>query len=243
MGDTADMRPAAPPTAAPPLTVHRFALDGAEAVAVRVPAPDALPPIEAWPIEPAERAHAARFGPRRQNTWVAGRLALRAACRGLGFEPGPILPDDRRAPTLPAGLSGSLTHTADWAVAWLAPADGRTRGVDLEDPDRAVLHLQGALLTPPEATALAARPEAAQNADLIRRFALKEAIYKAIDPRYRRYVDFREVSVWPDAPDAEAGAARVEWHLTGGEAPPRALELRWHRWGAAGWLCTALADW
>jgi 4'-phosphopantetheinyl transferase EntD len=37
-------------------------------------------------------------------------------------------------------------------------------------------------------------------------FALKEAIYKAIDPHLRRYVGFQEVAVWPDA----HGGARVE---------------------------------
>lgn len=235
--------PPPPPADALPLTAHRFELDGGRAVAVPVPAPDALPPIAEWPIGPVERAHAAKFGPRRQNTWLAGRVALRAACRDLGVEPGPILPDDRRAPALPPTVSASLTHTDRWAVAWAAPADGRTRGIDLEDPTRGGLHLQHMLLTDPETAELAARPAARQKAELIRRFALKEAVYKAIDPRYRRYVDFKEVAIWPEPVDGEAGRARIEWMLAEGEPPPKSMTLRWRRWGDAGWLCTAEADW
>lgn len=240
---TAPTRLADPPSAAPALTIHRFALDGGQAVAVPVPAPDAIPPIEAWPIDPVERRHAAKFGARRQNTWIAGRLALREACRAVGVEPGPILPDDRRAPRLPATVSASLTHTDRWALAWAAPADGRTRGIDLEDPTRGGLHLQDMLLTAPEAAALAARPAERQKSELIRRFALKEAVYKAIDPRYRRYVDFKEVALWPDPPGAEAGTARIDWILAEGEAPPAEMILRWRLWGDAGWLCTAEARW
>lgn len=242
MGHTVVMTELAPPPDPAPLSIHRFALDGARAVAVPVPSPAAIPPVEEWPIHPAERAHAARFGPRRQNTWIAGRLALREACRAVGIDPGPILPDDRRAPGLPPEVSASLTHTDRWAVAWAASADGITRGIDLEDPRRGGLHLQDMLLTDPEKAALAQRPVASQRSDLIRRFALKEAIYKAIDPRYRRYVDFKEVAVWPDPIDGMAGAARVDCMFAEGETPP-ALHLRWRRWGEAGWLCTAEARW
>lgn len=227
------------PPDGPPLAPHGLDLGEGVAVAVRVPAPDALPPIAAWPIDPAERAGAAKWGARRQNTWIAGRVALRAAAARLGVAWGPILSDDRRAPALPAGVSGSLTHTSDWAVAWLAPADGRTRGLDLEDPTRPVLKLAPSLLTADEQAALAALPADAQNGELIRRFALKEAIYKAIDPKYRRYVDFLEVEVWP----AGDGAATVRWRLEKGEAPPAAITLCARRWGSAGWLCTAVASW
>ncbi|MCB9550360.1 MAG: 4'-phosphopantetheinyl transferase superfamily protein [Myxococcales bacterium] len=229
----------ADPPALPPLAPHALDLGEGAAVAVRVPAPDALPPIEDWPIDPAERAAAAKWGARRQNTWIAGRVALRAAAARLGFACGPILPDDRRAPILPAGLCGSLTHTSEWAVAWLAPADGRTRGIDLEDPARPVLPLTPTLLTAAEQAALAALPAEAQNGELIRRFALKEAIYKAIDPKYRRYVDFLEVEVWPGADETAA----VVWRLAKDEAPPAAITLRALRWGSAGWLCTAVAEW
>jgi 4'-phosphopantetheinyl transferase EntD len=135
-----------PPEMAPlvPVAVE---LGEGTAVAVRVPPHDALPPVEQWPIDAAEREHARGFGPRRQNTWIAGRMALRAAGERLGVAWGPILPDARRAPALPSSVSGSLTHTSEWAVAWLAPADGRTRGVDLEDAARSVVKLAATILT------------------------------------------------------------------------------------------------
>lgn len=233
-----------PPEVAPlvPVAVGLGGGYGSVAVAVRVPAPDALPPVEQWPIDAVEREHARAFGPRRQNTWIAGRVALRAAGEALGVRLGPVLPDARRAPALPTSLSGSLTHTSEWAVAWLAPADGRTRGVDLEDAARSVVKLAPTILTTEEQAAVFALPATVQNAEIVRRFALKEAIYKAIDPRYRRYVDFLEVEVWPDEGEGE-GSAKVVWRLAQGEVPPQEMVLRWRRWGTAGWLCTAVASW
>ena len=227
------------PPDVPPLVPRPLDLGEGVAVCVRVPPHDALPPVEAWPIAPAERAQAAGWGTRRQNTWIAGRLALREAAKALGVTCGPIVPNDRRAPTLPASVSGSLTHTTDWAVAWMAPADGRTRGIDLEDPARGGMHLAPMLLTDAERVELDALPAGEQQSALIRRFALKEAVYKAIDPKYRRYVDFKEVETRP----ADDGTAAVTWMLAEGEAPPRVMTLRWARWGDAGWLCTAVADW
>lgn len=218
--------------------------------AVRVPPVERLPAPDEWPLHPAEIERGRGYGPRRQITWVAGRMALRAAIgEVLGVEPRAIAPigvDDRRAPIWPAGVAGSLTHTDRWAIAWVAPADGLTRGIDLEDPRRGGMHLADMLLIEPEHAATRALPPDAQTADLIRRFALKEAIYKAIDPWYQRYVDFKEVAVWP-APDAatapDAGSARVEWMLGQGETPPAEMILRWRRWGDAGWLCAARARW
>lgn len=239
-----------PPASAVPLSRHRLTpTDGpADGLlwAVRVPTTAELPPPDRWPVHPDEVEQGRGYGVRRQITWVAGRLAIRAALGELlGVEPatlGPVGTDDRRAPRWPAGVSGSLTHTDRWAIAWVARGDGLTRGIDLEDPRRGGMHLADMLLLEPEKAATVALPESAQTSDLIRRFALKEAIYKAIDPRYRRYVDFKEVAVWPDAA-GDMGGARVEWSLAQGERPPAEMGLSWQRWGDAGWLCGARARW
>ncbi|MCA9541107.1 MAG: 4-phosphopantetheinyl transferase family protein, partial [Myxococcales bacterium] len=111
--------------------------------------------------------------------------------------------------------------------------------IDLEAPRRDHAGIADAILLPSERARWLALPREAQNADLIRSFSLKEAIYKAIDPRYRRYVDFREVSV-EALPD---GTAVVEWLLAERETPPARIELRWARFQADAWLCTARAFW
>jgi 4'-phosphopantetheinyl transferase EntD len=67
-------------------------------------------------------------------------------------------------------------------------------------------------------------PEGRDWVDTIVRFALKEAVYKALAPGLGRYIGFEEAAAWP-APD---GVDRVELHLSGGEGP-FAVEAR-HAW-------------
>ena len=55
------------------------------------------------------------------------------------------------------------------------------------------------------------------------RFSIKEAIYKAVYPYVRRYVDFSEAHVTPD-PD---GQAEVTLRLSQGEGPFR-VEARYY---------------
>lgn len=160
-------------------------------------------------LHPDERERAATLAPLRRREWVAGRRALRRALP-TRIDPYdvPFFADDRGAPRLPAGVVGSVSHKRALAVALAAPDAGWTVGVDLEparrEPGR--VDIASRVLTPAErAIADALTGESRERAVLLA-FALKEALYKAIDPHLRRYVGFQEVAVWPD----DAGLARVE---------------------------------
>jgi phosphopantetheine--protein transferase-like protein len=119
---------------------------------------------------------------------------------------------------MPDGVLGSVSHKRRLAVALAStPSDAiRTLGVDVEEtPDERDLErpdLAPKILTPLERHELA--PLAADDALAYRlavrlRFALKEAVYKAIDPHVQRYVRFQEVEVFPGA----AGAVAVRLAL------------------------------
>jgi 4'-phosphopantetheinyl transferase EntD len=54
-------------------------------------------------------------------------------------------------------------------------------------------------------------------------FAIKEAVYKAIDPLVRRYVGFREVEVL----SFTGGAAEVRLHLPELQDAPLRIETQW----------------
>lgn len=145
----------------------------------------------------------------RRSAFVAGRIALRAAivavAPGQGAEPHlparPLLRTTRGAPALPPGVLGSISHKRTHAVAIALasePGPGHL-GIDLEnrpqkhDPPRP--SIASRILTPREQDQLSALREFA-HADATRlRFALKEAVYKAIDPIVERYVSFTEVEV------------------------------------------------
>jgi 4'-phosphopantetheinyl transferase EntD len=193
-------------------------------VLVTVAFPDGgdRPPEGALHVE--EMAYAAKLAPARRITWVAGRVALRAALAELGAaSAGPILSTARGAPQLPAGFVGSITHKTALAAALAAPADEplRTLGVDLEIAGRLRTDIASRILTPEEMEAFAPLSGDARDHETLRWFAAKEAIYKALDPWVSRFVAFREATVVraPDGaltaaltlPPAE-GAFRVELH-------------------------------
>lgn len=182
--------------------------DEAAARIVVVPGRAPVPLADALArLHPDEQARAAALAPVRRRDWVAGRLALRAALDAAGLAAAaPVLADDRGAPVLPAGIGGSVSHKRGLAVALAAPAAGACVGVDVEVLAAPRVDIGPRILTEAEREALASLDAAARGLAITLRFALKEAIYKAIDPFVRRYVGFREVAVWP----TDDGLARVE---------------------------------
>ena len=115
------------------------------------------------------------------------RAALREA---LGFACD-IPRDDRGAPVMPAGWLGSASNKGGRAAALVAPDDGAGAriGVDLEHARAPRQPIETRVLTARELAAITDRR------DITRSFAIKEAIYKALDPFLRRYIGFLEVEL------------------------------------------------
>jgi len=152
-----------------------------------------LPPV----LHPEEAAFARGLSPVRRAGWVGGRVALRAALAALGVEAvAPIRATVRGAPVLPPGVVGSVSHKSDLAVALAARATvpAATLGIDVEvvrsfkhDIARHVLTADERAALPPEGPA--------RDAEVLRLFSAKEAIYKALDPWVQRFVSFQEATV------------------------------------------------
>lgn len=174
-------------------------------------------------LHPEERAHASTLRGFRQAEFVGGRLAFGALLGEMGVRRTPVLSDPHGAPTLPGGLCGSITHKRDLAIAILARG-GPGLGVDLEETDRDRPGVAERVLRPEELDAVQALPPERQWTSTAVRFALKEAVYKAIHPFFRRYVGFHEVAVWP-SPD---GIDRIEPRFDG-DAPALHFDAR-HTW-------------
>jgi len=133
-----------------------------------------------------ERAHAQALTAIRHREFVTGRSAMHELVEGDVA----ILADDRGAPRLPPGLSGSISHKGARAAAIVAAADAGHVGIDLERAAAPRVDIGRRILAPGE-------PRVTGKA-LTRVFAIKEAIYKAIDPIVRRYVGFTEVELVGD---------------------------------------------
>lgn len=185
------------------------------AAGIHLPASPAPVPTEVLArLHPDERAHALTLGGYRQVQFVGGRLALGELFPELGLRRVPVLTNEHGAPVLPAGVTGSVTHKADLAIAMLARGSPGL-GVDLEETDRERPGVASRVLRPEELVAVEALPPERRWRDTAIRFSVKESIYKALHPFLLRYIGFGEVAVWP-SPD---GIDRVEPLLQPGEGP------------------------
>jgi 4'-phosphopantetheinyl transferase EntD len=160
-------------------------------------------------LHPREATMADLLPLARRGTFVAGRVALRAALRdttSLADDGGvipPVLRNSRGAPVLPPGVAGSISHKETLALAAVAPLRGDLRhlGVDLErrplEEDLARPSIAPRVLTAHERTLLAESglDALAQRERVLIHFEVKEAVYKAIDPFVGRYVGFAEVEL------------------------------------------------
>lgn len=148
----------------------------------------------------------------RRATFVAGREALRAAMAELsvaeralasGGEHGPILRNHRGAPALPAAVAGSVSHKRTLAMAAVMPRASTLQyvGLDLErrptERDLESRSVASKILTGREYEYVQQWGDHTLEGreQVLVHFALKEAVYKAIDPYVERYVRFTEVEL------------------------------------------------
>jgi 4'-phosphopantetheinyl transferase EntD len=164
-----------------------------------VPLPAGLEPVPGEALarlHPREAALATAERGRRQIELAGGRLAWRAAAAHLGIDPDfALLADSGRVPLAPPGLSVSLTHKEDLALALVARDTDGLVGVDLEGGARDRSSIRTRVCRPEELREVDALPEADRWPNVMVRFAVKEAVYKAIAPRLGRFFGFQAARV------------------------------------------------
>lgn len=171
----------------------------------------------------------------RRPTFVAGREALRAALGALdtsAYQHGDIaiLRTPRGAPALPPHVTGSVSHKRTLAMAAVAPRAASLQhiGIDLEhrpqERDLAARSVARKILTAREYDYVQQWGEdtLAGREQVLVHFALKEAVYKAIDPFVERYVRFTEVEL-----DLTDGRALVTLHLPEASVAEVRIEAGW----------------
>jgi len=151
-----------------------------------------------------EISFASEYSEIRMHTWMAGRYALRCALSDLGWVGAdPILSDNRGAPLAPDGFSVSVSHKVAGnkvlAVALVNNDNVGRIGVDVELMDNPRPSISQMVLTAREMTRIEALPADKRWFESLLHFSLKEALYKAVDPYVRRYIDYSEAAVFPQA--------------------------------------------
>ncbi len=179
-------------------------------------------------LAPEERAHAMSLPTHRRETWLGGRIALRRATRGLEVQCPPIFSTERGAPALPERIHGSIAHKHTVAVALAATRAETTCGVgvDVEHLEPMRFDITRRVLGDAEIAALSRLRDTPADHVVRVAFAVKEAVYKAIDPTCRRYVAFREVEVDVDA-CAREGEVEVKLGLSPAAPTRLFVEARW----------------
>lgn len=178
-------------------------------------------------LAPEERALATSYAARRMRTFATGRAVLKEALTRAGGAAQFIGRSARGAPLLPTGYRGSLSHKDELAVALVTRTDDDvTVGVDVELVGAATRDIASHVLTAREIDALAHLDDTARARAVLERFSVKEAFYKAIDPRLARFVGFHEVEADIDA----AGAVRFTTPVLDAHRP-RTVEGRVRAFG------------
>jgi enterobactin synthetase component D len=178
--------------------------------------------IAATALHPEEIAMAEALPVTRRTLFISGRVALRAAIDRVDREASSValLRNARGAPTIPSGLIGSISHKRAMAVAVVAPTSDKpgtraTLGIDIEERAHmrpTMRDIAPRILTSNELRMLPG--DARRMETVLLFFALKEAIYKAIDPYVERHVRFQEVEIGAnDSFTNDTGSAPVALNL------------------------------
>ncbi|WP_245421133.1 4'-phosphopantetheinyl transferase family protein [Phyllobacterium myrsinacearum] len=156
---------------------------------------------EAFLLPREARSIPSRHPARRRASGAARRVA-HGLLAELGLHDIAILRSSAGAPLWPDGITGSLAHDEDMAVAAVAPLSARIGSIGID--------VEPAIKLPDDILALVATPDDVTDAvepSLAGRllFSAKEAVYKAAYPLDHYMLDYEDIAV-----DLNAGRAMTK---------------------------------
>jgi 4'-phosphopantetheinyl transferase EntD len=171
-----------------------------------------------------------RAAPRRVADFLAGRHCVALALGAAGFDRTAAIGTDAAGSAVwPAGLAGSITHTARFATALLVPRSGfRSVGIDSEEviSDDVAEAIHTTVLAPNEMdSALNGKGSALDASAVITvAFSAKESVYKCLRPLADDFFEFHDVRLLHV--DFAEGALDFELVRNLGARLPRGMKLR-----------------
>jgi len=156
---------------------------------------------------PEEQDLVARAVEKRRLEVTNVRTAARRALARIGVPAVPILRGNKGQPLWPAGVVGSMTHTAGYCAAAVADAGKiRSVGIDAEEHDQLPDGVLDAVSLPEERSMLRRLGSGLHWDRLL--FSAKESVYKAWFPVTERWLGFEEALITFD-PDSDAFTAEL----------------------------------
>ncbi len=149
---------------------------------------------------PGEADTLTRAVPKRIGEFVAGRLCARRALAEFGIANFALKVRQDRTPEWPAGVVGSISHTAGmYLAAVAAQSQVAALGIDCEVVGHVSAEIWPTICGAPELKWLESLPTHERPAAVALIFAAKEAFYKCQYPLTREWLDFKDLDVRVDA--------------------------------------------
>jgi 4'-phosphopantetheinyl transferase EntD len=144
----------------------------------------------------SEREYIRTSVPKRRAEFGAARLLAREGLRAMGAPLVALVPGEGGAPSWPAGVVGSITHTAGYcAVVMGRTPPLRSVGLDVETLQDLEAGIVDSILTPHERRWLDAQPSSRQSELTLVFFSAKEAFYKCQYPITKTFLEFGDVEL------------------------------------------------
>ena len=129
----------------------------------------------------------------RLQEYVAGRFCATQAAKNIGFSLQCIPSAETREPIWPVGVVGSISHSKKIAISCVASSvDFKSLGIDAEElMDATVCKEVEKVIATEEELSLLQEKDFQLGITIL--FSAKEALYKALFPLCRSFIDFKEV--------------------------------------------------
>ena len=200
-------------------------------------------PTGAWNhLHPLEQKIARTLQGKRKISFVGGRIAARLGLKTIQQDNLGVIRDSMGAPIIAnphSTLTISITHKSDQAIALLNRQRHVTVGIDLEHLTPSRPNIESKVMTPEERAHLHTLPLDRQWCYLLMTFSFKEAIYKALAPKWKRYIGFEEAIVYPQTDMT----AKVSLKPAKGDILPVEINARYMWWGEDSIITSVTARW
>ncbi len=159
---------------------------------------------------PGEGAGMGRAVPERLQEFAAGRLCARRAMAEFGIVDFALRMSDDRQPLWPDGFAGSITHTAGFCAAAVAPRrQVHALGLDSEVVGDVRLEIWPRICLPIELAWVRSLSASERAAAVTLIFCAKEAFYKCQYPLAGERLNFQDVGIEAAGWGASEGAFRI----------------------------------
>lgn len=179
-----------------------------------------------------EEISVSRAVPTRRREFAAGRACARRGLEALAMPVAAIPADADRVPLWPEGVVGSISHSAETAIAALGSTeDWAAIGIDIERRSDVGTDIARTVCTPEE------WEQNALHKDFIAlMFSAKESVFKCVFPLERRFLDFQNVVITLRQQTAAGSHGQFDAEFANSSAEdrtPLSIEGRWWMDGEA----------